>query len=163
MTRFTRFETVLGPVYATADDRGLTGVYFEGGRHAPAIADSWHESPRDAALQACMQQLREYLAGGRASFDLPLAASGTPFQRRVWATIAKIPYGATLTYRDIAQSLGAPAAMRAVGAATGRNPLSIVVPCHRVVGSAGSLTGYAGGLERKAHLLALERGVAAAA
>lgn len=163
MTRFTRIDTVLGPVYATADESGLTGLYFEGGRHAPAIGDSWREAPRDAALQACTHQLREYLAGQRITFDLPLAASGTTFQRGVWAAIAKIPYGATLTYRDIAQSLGAPAAMRAVGAATGRNPLSIVVPCHRVVGAAGSLTGYAGGLERKARLLALERGLAAAA
>ena len=163
MIRFARFDTVLGPLYATADGHGLTGIYFQGGRHAPAIAESWREAPADALLEACAGQLREYLGGRRAAFDLPLAACGTPFQLSVWAAIARIPYGATLSYRDIARSLGAPAAMRAVGAATGRNPLSIVVPCHRVVGSAGTLTGYAGGIERKAQLLALERGLAAAA
>lgn len=163
MIRFAAFETGQGPVYATATDAGLTGIYFRGGRHAPPIDPAWREAPADAVLAACARQLAEYLAGRRTTFELPLAAAGTPFQRAVWRQIARIPYGGTLTYADIAQALGAPAAARAVGAATGRNPLSIVVPCHRVVGSGGALTGYAGGLERKARLLALERGLAAAA
>lgn len=163
MIRFAAFDTTWGAVYATATDAGITGVYFRGGRHAPAIAPAWREAPDDAALAACARQLHEYLGGRRSAFALPLAPSGTPFQRAVWSAIAAIPYGATKSYADIARALGAPAAVRAVGAATGRNPLSIVVPCHRVVGSSGSLTGYAGGLERKARLLALERGLAAAA
>jgi methylated-DNA-[protein]-cysteine S-methyltransferase len=161
--RFATFDTTQGVVYATASDAGLTGIYFMGGRHAPPIAATWRETPHDAVLGACARQLREYLDGCRTAFDLPLAAVGTPFQQAVWAQIARIPYGATLTYAGIAKALGTPAASRAVGAATGRNPISIVVPCHRVVGTGGSLTGYAGGLERKARLLALERGLAAAA
>ena len=163
MTRFAAFAAACGPMYATATDAGLTGVYFSGGRHAPAIDPSWREARGDPVLAACERQLHEYFAGRRTAFELPLAAGGTPFQRAVWEHIARIPYGGTLTYAAIAHALAAPAAVRAVGAATGRNPLSIVVPCHRVVGSAGSLTGYAGGLERKARLLALERAAAAAA
>lgn len=163
MTRYSAFETDCGPVYATATGEGLCGLYFQGGRHAPPVDPAWREARHDPVLAACERQLREYLAGRRTGFELPLAATGTPFQRAVWARIARIPYGATLTYAAIAAALGAPAAVRAVGAATGRNPLSIVVPCHRVVGSRGALTGYAGGLERKARLLALERALAAAA
>ena len=163
MTRFIRFDTTLGRVYATASDAGVTGIYFEGGRHAPPIASTWREAPDDPRLAACARQLAEYLDGARTTFDFPLAPSGTPFQRAVWDVIAAIPHGGTITYAELARRAGSPAAIRAAGAATGRNPLSIVVPCHRVVGSAGSLTGYAGGLERKAALLALERKLAAAA
>jgi methylated-DNA-[protein]-cysteine S-methyltransferase len=161
--RFTAFQTACGPVYATASEAGLTGLYFRGGRHAPALEATWREEPSYPVLAACARQLAEYLEGRRTRFDLPLALAGTPFQRAVWERIARIPYGETLTYAAIARDLAAPGATRAVGAATGRNPLSIVVPCHRVVGAAGALTGYAGGLERKAHLLALERAPAAAA
>src|SRR5690349_6385560 len=107
-------------------------------------------------LRECARQLDEYLDGRRESFDLPLAARGTPFQRRVWNEIARIGHGETITYAELARRAGAPGCARAAGAATGRNPHSIVVPCHRVVGSAGALTGYAGGLDRKARLLALE-------
>ncbi len=156
MTQYLRFTSPLGPMYATARDGAVTGVYFEGGRHAPAIEPAWTEAPGNAALAACAEQLVEYLEGKRDRFDLPLAATGTPFQHAVWREIARIPAGATLSYAELAGRAGFPGAARAAGAATGRNPLSIVVPCHRVVGSAGGLTGYAGGLERKARLLALE-------
>jgi methylated-DNA-[protein]-cysteine S-methyltransferase len=103
-----------------------------------------------------MGQLDEYFAGSRATFDLALAPAGTPFQQRVWAELARIPAGTTVTYGELARRAGRPGAARAVGAAVGRNPVSIVVPCHRVVGSDGALTGYAGGIARKAFLLALE-------
>lgn len=163
MIRYHRFDSPMGPMYATAEDAGLTGVYFEGGRHAPAIAPPWVSASDDAVLRACERQLLEYFAARRTSFDLPLAPRGTPFQQAVWKAIAAIGYGGTLTYARIARDLGSANAVRAVGAATGRNPLSIVVPCHRVVGTSGSLTGYAGGLDRKRRLLALEGALAAAA
>ena len=164
MTDYLRFASPLGPMYATAKHGAVTGVYFEGGRHAPRIDPAWTESPGDPALAACAAQLVEYLEGRRNRFDLRLAAKGTPFQQAVWREIARIPAGATVSYAELARRAGFPGAARAAGAATGRNPLSIVVPCHRVVGSAGALTGYAGGLERKARLLALEgAGLGAAA
>ena len=156
MIRYARFTTSFGRVFATARDGAVTGIYFEGQRHAPAIDPGWTEDPADAALVECARQLCDYLEGRRRGFELPLAPEGTPFQRRVWSEIARIPFGATLSYTELAARAGSPAAARAAGAATGRNPLSVVVPCHRVVGSAGALTGYAGGLERKARLLELE-------
>ncbi|HET7731550.1 MAG TPA: methylated-DNA--[protein]-cysteine S-methyltransferase [Usitatibacter sp.] len=156
MTRYHRFETPLGPMYATAREHAITGIYFVGARHAPAITPQWHEAHGDALLQACARQLREYLDGRRRAFELPLAPGGTAFQARVWREIAAIGFGETLTYAQLAARAGAPGSARAAGAATGRNPLSIVVPCHRVVGSRGALTGYAGGLERKDRLLAIE-------
>ncbi len=132
----------------------LSGIFMEEHRHGRAVDPSWVEDP--AAFREVTCQLDEYFAGSRASFDLPLAPGGTPFQRRVWAELARIPAGTTVTYAEIARRAGRPGAARAVGAAVGRNPVSIVVPCHRVVGSDGALTGYAGGIERKAFLLALE-------
>ena len=158
MIRYRRIATPLGGLFATAVDGALTGLYFEGGRHAPAISPQWLYDPGYAPLLACDRQLGEYLEGQRRTFDLPLAAAGSPFQLRVWEEIARIPYAATLTYAELAQRAGAAGSARAAGAATGRNPFSIVVPCHRVVGSSGSLTGYAGGLERKTRLLEIERG-----
>ena len=132
----------------------LSGIFMEEHRHGPAVDPSWAEDP--AAFREVTCQLDEYFAGSRTSFDLPLAIDGTPFQRRVWAELALIPAGTTVTYGELARRAGRPGAARAVGAAVGRNPVSIVVPCHRVVGSDGALTGYAGGIERKAFLLALE-------
>lgn len=163
MIRFIRFDTSLGRVYATARDASLTGLYFEGGRHAPPIDAAWREDPAHAPLAACARQLREYLDGTRREFELPLAAEGTPFQRAVWREITRVPYGETLTYAALATRAGCPGAARAAGAATGRNPFSIVVPCHRIVGSLGALTGYAGGLDRKSRLLEIERRLAVAA
>jgi len=124
-------------------------------------ADATCVERSDPALAACAQQLEEYFTRRRRQFDLPLAAAGTSFQQSVWQALAAIPYGELRSYRDIAQVIGNPAAVRAVGAANGRNPLPIVVPCHRVIGSNGSLTGFAGGLEIKTYLLELEGALSA--
>jgi methylated-DNA-[protein]-cysteine S-methyltransferase len=156
MIRYARLATPLGPLLATAVGGALTGIYYEGERHAPAIGADWIEDAGAAPLTECAKQLGEYLDGVRKSFDLPLAPEGSEFQRRVWIEIARIPYGETITYTELAARAGAAGSARAAGAATGRNPLSIVVPCHRVVGSDGSLTGYAGGVPRKKRLLAIE-------
>lgn len=163
MIRYARFDTPLGSVYATAIDAAITGIYFEGQRHAPAISPGWREEPGHAPLAACARQLCEYLGGRRTGFELPLAPVGTAFQRRVWSEIARIPRGHTLSYAQLAERAGAPGAARAAGAATGRNPISVVVPCHRVVGSGGELTGYAGGIPRKLRLLQLEGAIEAQA
>jgi methylated-DNA-[protein]-cysteine S-methyltransferase len=156
MTRYTHIPTPHGTLLATARDGALTGLYFESQKYFPQADPTWLEDPRAAPLAECARQVREYFEGTRTQFDLPLAAEGTDFQRRVWQEIAAIPYGKTITYSELAARAGAPGSARAAGAATGRNPISIVVPCHRVVGADGSLTGYAGGLHRKAHLLEIE-------
>ncbi len=156
MTRYLNFDTPLGPMYAVANGDALAGLYFEGARWAPPIASDWTEDHGHPALAACAAQVKEYFAGEREAFDLTWALEGTPFQRRVWDAIARIPYGETLSYTELAAQAGAPGASRAAGAATGRNPLTLVIPCHRVVGSHGDLTGYAGGMERKTRLLVLE-------
>jgi methylated-DNA-[protein]-cysteine S-methyltransferase len=141
-------------VAATA--RGPAGVWFEGQRHLPDHSN-WPHRADHPVLQQAQTQLREYFAGTRSAFDLPLdLQGGTAFQRSVWDALLAIPRGGTTSYGTLSRSIGQPAAVRAVGAAVGRNPLSIVVPCHRVVGADGSLTGYAGGLERKTALLRLE-------
>lgn len=156
MTRFARLRTPLGTVVAIAAGGALTGLHFEGGRHAPPIAPEWREDPYASPLRECAEQLADYFAGKRQCFDLPVAPRGTPFQQRVWREIAQVPFGETISYAELARRAGAPGSARAAGAATGRNPLAIVVPCHRIVASGGSLTGYAGGIGRKAGLLALE-------
>ena len=156
MTRYARIATPLGTLVATAAGGALTGLYFDGQQHFPSIGADWREDADAPPLRECARQLGEYFRGRREAFDLPLAPEGTPFQRRVWNEIARIRYGETLTYAQLARRAGAPGSARAAGAATGRNPLSIIVPCHRVVGSDGSLTGYAGGLERKTRLLEIE-------
>jgi len=156
MITWMRFETPLGPMLALAEDGALTGLDFTDAKYVRAIEPGWREDPASPLLLECARQVREYFAGRRRAFELPLAPRGTGFQRRVWTQIARIGYGETLTYAELAKRSGAEGSARAAGAATGRNPLAIVVPCHRVVGSRGSLTGYAGGVERKARLLALE-------
>ena len=163
MTRYHRFATPLGLVFATAIGGAVTGLYYVGGRHAPDIDPRWANDPKSEPLAACEKQLNEYLDGLRMRFDLVVEPQGTPFQHRIWNEIARIPYGEVITYAELARRAGVPSCARAAGAATGRNPLSIIVPCHRVVGSQGSLTGYAGGLERKERLLALESRVQVAA
>lgn len=151
-----RFESPLGPMILAATDRGLAGVWFERQRHLPDCR-AWPIAARHPVLDEAAAQLRAYFAGERTSFDLPLdLQGGTPFQQSVWRALLAIPRGTTVSYRALSAQAGCPAATRAVGAAIGRNPLSIVVPCHRVVGSDGSLTGYAGGIERKRALLQLE-------
>nr|AUN37369.1 methylated-DNA--protein-cysteine methyltransferase [uncultured bacterium] len=155
----TRIETPLGPLLAAAEDGALTGLWFIGQRHFPDGADAWRESDADPVFDQVRSQLAEYFAGARRVFDLPLAPGGshaTPFQRSVWKAIAAVPFGRTTTYAALAAQCGNESAARAAGAATGRNPISIVIPCHRIVGTNGSLTGYAGGLDRKKKLLQLE-------
>ncbi len=151
-----RYASPLGPMLLAAGEGGLAGVWFHGQRHGPATID-WPERPDHPVLQAAAAQLADYFGGRRTRFELPLdLAWGTPFQQSVWQALLAIPSGRTSSYAALGRALGRPQAARAVGAAVGRNPLSIVVPCHRVLGAAGGLTGYAGGLERKTALLKLE-------
>ena len=150
----------LGAVLLARTANGLAGAWFEGQRHHPGALDA-PVRPDDALLRRAAAWLNAYFAGERDVFDLPLDLQGTDFQRRVWEALLHIEPGSTCSYADIAAALGQPAAVRAVGGAVGRNPVSVIVPCHRVVGRDGSLTGYAGGIERKQALLRLERAVAA--
>jgi len=133
---------------------GLTGLYLPTGRHATAIRGEWQRD--DTAFDDVRGQLDEYFAGERRGFDVPLDPIGSGFQRRVWAALLAIPYGETRSYGETATTIGLPTAARAVGLANGRNPISIIVPCHRVVGANGSLTGYGGGLDAKRWLLSHE-------
>jgi methylated-DNA-[protein]-cysteine S-methyltransferase len=151
-----RIKTPLGPLTAVATRRGLAGLWFDGQAHHPGRIEV-PVDPDHAILRGARQQLARYFKSpGAADFDLPLDPGGTAFQQRVWRALRRIPAGQTSTYGAIARKAGVPGAARAAGAAIGRNPLSIVVPCHRVVGKDGSLTGYAGGVSRKRRLLALE-------
>jgi methylated-DNA-[protein]-cysteine S-methyltransferase len=153
----TRFDSPLGSMLLAASDAGLAGVWFEGQRYEPQDTH-WREAPGHPVLVEAIRQLREYFAGERTAFELPLDLThGTPFQQSVWQQLLAIPQGATTSYAELGRRLGRPQAARAVGAAEGRNPVSIVVPCHRVVGASGALTGYAGGLDRKTSLLDLEQ------
>lgn len=156
MITWMRFETPLGTMLSLAENGALCGLDFTDAKYARAIEPGWRGDARSPLLLECARQVREYFEGERGTFELPLAPRGTDFQRRVWREIAKIGYGETITYAELAKRCGAAGSARAAGAATGRNPLAIVVPCHRVLGSGGSLTGYAGGVDRKARLLALE-------
>ncbi|MFF9555897.1 methylated-DNA--[protein]-cysteine S-methyltransferase [Streptomyces albus] len=156
----TVIDSPVGPLTLVATDGTLSGIYMDPHRHRPAQETF---GPRDpGAFGQVAEQLGEYFAGDRKEFTLPLAPEGTDFQRTVWRALCDIPYGGTLSYGELAARIGRPGAARAVGLANGRNPISIVVPCHRVVGSAGQLTGYGGGIERKRHLLDFERGALAA-
>jgi methylated-DNA-[protein]-cysteine S-methyltransferase len=154
MTFSTQFSSSVGALTLEGDDRVLTRVGFG----APAAPQGDAE-----AVSAAAVQLEQYLAGERTEFDVDIELGGTPFERRVWDEVRAIPYGETATYAEIARRVGRPSACRAVGRANGRNPVAVIVPCHRVVGSDGSLTGYAGGIEMKRALLDLERGAVAAA
>ena len=160
MTRFTTvfFTTIdspVGPLLLAAGDDGLRAVEFHASRHPVPRDPDWQ--PGDHPLmQRARVQLGEYFAGERRTFDLPLAPRGTAFQRETWLALATIPYGNTISYAELARRVQRPKAMRAVGAANGRNPLPIVLPCHRVIGADGSLTGFGGGLPTKQYLLELE-------
>ncbi len=156
MTTHSIMMSPIGPLTVVERDGGLAAVYMAEHAHAPDVEGLGERV--DDALPEATRQLQEYFAGERTEFDLPLNPAGTEFQRQVWAVLSTIPYGETWTYGELAAALGRPSAARAVGMANGRNPISIVVPCHRVVGSSGKLTGYAGGVERKDFLLRLERG-----
>jgi methylated-DNA-[protein]-cysteine S-methyltransferase len=158
-TTFCCCPSPLGKLILTASDAALTGVYFPTRRHGSILKarPEWREddgrAPASAILGDTRTQLREYFARPRTAFDLPLDPSGTAFQRRVWDALRTIPYGATTSYSELAGRLGDPRATRAVGAANGKNPIPIIIPCHRVVGARGDLTGFGGGLDRKRWLL----------
>ena len=156
MRYYDTFESPFGGMLLAASDDGLTGVYFDRQKHHPKRASDWKHAPENIDLKRAKRQLAEYFAGKRRDFDLALDPRGTDFQRAVWKAISGVPYGETISYAELARRSGFPEGARAAGAATGRNPIGIVVPCHRIVGSDGSLTGYAGGLPRKRALLALE-------
>lgn len=150
----TQITSPVGELMLTSDGEALTGVWFS--PHDDLPLDDWVDE-RDDVLDDAVAQLESYFAGERTDFDLPLHPQGTDFQLRVWAALREIPYGETISYGELARRVGNPSASRAVGLANGRNPISIVVPCHRVIGADGSLTGYGGGMDRKRTLLDLER------
>ena len=152
--RYTYLRSPLGDLLAVRDDEGLTGLYLPSGKSAVAPRPDWTRD--DTAFDDVRTQLEEYFAGDRREFDLPLHPTGTPFQQRVWRALCEIPFGETASYSETAVAIGAPTAVRAVGHANGQNPIPIIVPCHRVVGANGSLTGYGGGLDAKRWLLSHE-------
>ncbi len=156
---YTHLDTPLGTMLLVASAEGLCGAYFVDQKYVPAIAAHWRERDDDALLNAAAAQLRAYFAGALKRFDVPLAAVGTAFQQSVWNAIASVGYGERISYGELARRAGRAGSVRAAGTATGRNPISIIVPCHRIVGADGSLTGYAGGLPRKQRMLALELGM----
>jgi len=158
-TFFTTVSSPVGRLTLVAGGDHLVGLYFDDDPHA---AESRAGATRDdRRLRTAATQLEEYFAGARTSFDLPLAPAGSAFQKKVWAALCRIPFGETATYGQIARAIGKPAASRAIGGANHRNPIAIIVPCHRVIGADGSMTGYGGGLRRKRLLLDLESRVAA--
>jgi methylated-DNA-[protein]-cysteine S-methyltransferase len=156
---YTTVDSPIGELTLVGDEHGLAGLYMESQRYGPMRDPAWRHDPETLADAA--EQLGQYFAGERTEFDLPLAPRGTEFQLRVWGLLREIPFGETTTYGALAQRLGNPRTVRAVGLANGRNPISIVVPCHRVIGADGSLVGFGGGLDRKRALLAHEAEVTA--
>ena len=154
---YTSFESPIGELLAVGDGQALHGLYMQEGRTPIAVRADWE--PADEAFGEMRAQLADYFDGRRTVFDLPLAMQGSPFQLRVWRALQDIPYGETISYGEQARRIGRAADPRAVGQANGRNPIAVIVPCHRVIGADGSLTGYGGGVERKRHLLELEAGV----
>jgi len=166
VTIYRIISSAVGPLLLTADDSGLTRVWFDMGERSQTPRVHWIPIENAAGsapartIERAHEQLDEYFAGHRTQFDLPLSPEGTEFQRRVWDALARIPYGTTISYLDLAEAVGDRRAVRAVGGANGRNPLPIVLPCHRVIGADGSLTGFGGGIERKRWLLEHEGALA---
>ncbi|UIJ44400.1 methylated-DNA--[protein]-cysteine S-methyltransferase [Sphingomonas cannabina] len=156
--RFKTIDSPVGELTLVASDKGLAAILWEGDDPARVPLGTMVEAADDPLLCEAARQIDRYFAGELRAFDLPLDFRGTDFQKSVWAALLTIPFGETRSYGEIARQLGRPSASRAVGAANGRNPISIVAPCHRVIGSNGALTGFAGGLEAKAMLLRLEGG-----
>lgn len=155
MTHFTHYHSPLGDMTLQANEHGLLGAWFDTQTTQPnALGQA---APNHPILLEAISQLESYFAGTRSTFTLPIAATGTAFQQTVWRALCTIPYGQTWSYQQLAHAIGNPKAVRAVGLANGKNPISIIVPCHRVIGKSGKMTGYAGGLERKVKLLALEQ------
>ena len=159
MRYYDTFESPHGGMLLLASDDGLAGVYFDRQKHHPRLQADGKRNPRHRVLQQAKRELEEYFAGRRKRFEVALAPEGTSFQRAVWKAISSVAFGKTISYGELARRAGCAGSARAAGAATGRNPIGIIVPCHRIVGSNGALTGYAGGLSRKRALLALESGI----
>ena len=158
MNYYSELQTPVGPVTMVSDGTSITAISMRAAADVAGRSTEWIED--DARLDECRAQLTAYFAGELREFSLPLAAHGTPFQKRVWAALRRIPFGETRSYGALAASLGHPGSARAVGAANRTNPIGIVVPCHRVIGADGTLTGYAGGIERKKFLLEHEAALA---
>lgn len=154
---YCRIPSCLGEVLLTSDGERLTGLYFDGQRDEPPVGPRWRLDEGTAPFARVRAQLQAYASGALREFDLPLALHGTPFQQRVWRSLSGVGFGRTISYSELARRIGAPTAVRAVAGAVARNPVSVIVPCHRIVGADGSLTGYSGGLDRKKALLAHER------
>jgi methylated-DNA-[protein]-cysteine S-methyltransferase len=154
---YKTFESPVGQLKLVASDKGLVAILWENDSPRRVRLSDLVRNDQHPVLLRTEQQLTEYFAGKRQTFSVPLDMRGTPFQKNVWEALLAIPFGETRSYGQLAKQLGNPNATRAVGAANGRNPLSIIVPCHRVIGSSGKLTGFAGGLDTKAHLLTLEK------
>lgn len=155
MNYYMIMESPIDPLLLTSDGKFLTGLYMEkeAQKLLPGMKDGWQQDKNAAPFKEAITQLNAYFAGKLHEFNLPLKAAGTPFQEAVWQALTSIPYGKTVSYKDIAEQVNLPKAARAVGMANGRNPISIIIPCHRVIGTNGKLTGYGGGLHRKEWLL----------
>jgi methylated-DNA-[protein]-cysteine S-methyltransferase len=153
MIYFTYFESPIQTLRLVSDGRSLIGLYMMAEKHNLIPRNDWLENDAVEPFAVVKQQLNDYFTGRLTTFDLPLAPHGTAFQQKVWQALQTIPYGKTISYGELARHIGQPTASRAVGLANGRNPISIIVPCHRVVGASGKLTGYGGGIERKQWLL----------
>jgi methylated-DNA-[protein]-cysteine S-methyltransferase len=156
MNIFCYVESPIGRLTLTSDGEALTGLYMGTPAKRPAFGKEWAQNGTAGPLPMVVRQLQEYFAGKRRKFDLPLRMQGTAFQKRVWRELTEIPYGETWSYGQLAKRIGNPSASRAVGLANGRNPIAVIVPCHRVIGADGSLTGFGGGLPRKRWLLTHE-------
>ncbi len=157
MTTFhTTFDSPVGPLLLMSDGTSLTGLHTDNDKHRPAVQPDWVRDNSVAPFAQTIAQLRAYFDGALTEFDVPLAPQGTEFQATVWRELRNIPFGETISYAELARRIGRPGASRAVGHSNARNPISIIVPCHRVIGADKSLTGYAGGLDRKRALLAHE-------
>jgi methylated-DNA-[protein]-cysteine S-methyltransferase len=156
MHYYDYYQSPRGRMLLIADDKALTGVYFIGQKYQPHIEEGWRRDIQHAPLRRAKRELAEYFSGTRTRFTVKVAPRGTPFQCAVWKAIANVGFGQTIAYAELARRAGRPGSARAAGAATGRNPIGIIVPCHRIVGSNGALTGYAGGLTKKRALLTLE-------
>lgn len=159
-TSYDIIDSPMGSILIASRDNGLAGLWFEGQKYEGKPQSDWQQRPAEPVVRAAGMQLKQYFAGQREVFDVALNLAGTDFQKLVWKELLKIPSGQTISYGELANRLRKPKAVRAAAAAVGRNPVSVIVPCHRVVGANGALTGYAGGIERKEGLLKLEASTA---
>jgi len=159
MLYYDLYDGPHGPMLLVAGEEGVAGIYFDGQKYLPRVQPDWRRDGRHAPLFRVKRELAEYFGGERKRFEVALTPHGTPYQQSVWNAISTVDFGRTITYGELAVRAGSPGNARAAGAATGRNPIAIIVPCHRIVGADGDLTGYAGGLDRKRALLAFESGI----